>query len=526
MALIRYGERLTGATNPTRYLTEGGIQWDTIPFDDRYAMLYGYYRTNNLYDWINEIARKQGWKGWEAKPLKNPVFRIVEFHATHLWPGTLPEAMPLAGKFAYQRELEQIWQWSNWSQQKQVAARKFANLGDLFIKVATKIGPVESGEATEDGAITFGVTRVFLQVIEPSHVTEFIKDERGYLEYIRLDVPITDAEGKDKWHTEVWDRYMVRNYVHDRGKAASMEELERFLVEAIPLEEIAPGMDFVPFVHAKFLDTGEDRGYPPMHAALGKIDEMNRQATRLAQLMFRHNKALWAALANQQGGGGRIPAPSFAGDDGTVPQWEDGDVLELPGASDIKPLSPDIDWKAAAELIQSMANEIKMDCPELIYYDLQTQANVAHETLVKWLAAAIDRANEARANAETALIAAQKMALTIGAAAGLFEIPENAYDDGKLDHAFEDRPILTQSLADTAITAKLWKDVGLPTSAVLRLVGFSADEITQIAKESEEEQRRNGASLTASLLATRQRFEAGDDPGEPRDPDGGGGASE
>ncbi len=521
MALIQYGERLTGALKQTSYLTEGGIQWDAIPIDDRYAILYGYYRSNNVYDWINEIARKANWKGWDAKPLKNPVFRIVEFHATHMWPGTLPEAMPLAGKFKYQKELEQIWEWSNWSQQKQVAARKFTNLGDMFLKVSTR---TDITGIDADGAPVIGISRVYLQMIEPSTVSEFTKDERGFFQSIRIDVPIQNEKGNDAWHTEIWDKYSVRTYVHDKAKTTPEPELAKFLVAAIPLEEIAPGMNFVPFVHAKFMDTGEERGCPPMHASLGKIDELNRQATRLAQLMFRHNKALWAAVANQNGGNNKIAAPSFADENGVVPQWEDGDILEMPGSSDIKSLSPSIDWQAAAELVASMANEIRQDCPELIYYDLQTQSNVAYETLIKWLAAAIDRASEARSNAETALIAAQKMALTIGAAGGLFEIPEGAYEKGDLNHAFEDRPILAETMADSATTMKLWKDAGLSTASALRLVGFSESEIIEIIKEGEEEAKRQGASLTASILATRTQFQAGDSPGNPRDPAGGGGS--
>lgn len=521
MTMIQYGERLAGA-HPTNYLTDQGIQWDSMPNDQRYAILYGYYRCNNLYEWINEIARKQSWKGWEAKPLKNPVFRIVEFHATHLWPGTLPEAMPLAGNFAYQAEIEQLWEWSNWSQQKQVAARKFANLGDLFIKVGTKTSAMG---IDADGEIVSAIDRVFLQVLEPAHVTHFTKDERGFLQTIRIDVPVEGDRGRAEWHTEFWDKGSCRTYRHDRGTKATEEDLAAYRQDTIFLTEIAPGMDFIPITHAKFMDTGEERGWPPMHASLAKIDELNRQATRLASMMFRHNKALWAALANQQGGNGSIPAPVFYDETGKVPQWEDGDIIGLPGNSDLKPLSPNIDWKAAADLVASMALEIRQDCPELVYYDLQTQANVAYETIMKWMAAAIDRANEARANAEAALIAAQKMALTIGAGAGLFSIPEGAYESGALDHAFAQRPILTETMADMALTAKLWKDVGVSTATALRLVGFSADEIKLALKESDEDSKRQGASLTASLLATRTRFQAGDDPGEPRDPDGGGGSA-
>lgn len=516
MALLTYGSRMTGSLHPSKFLTENGVQWADLEPNARYEMMYGYYRSNNLYEWINEIARKQNWKGWEARPLRNPVFRIVEFHGTHLWPGKLPESMPMAAPFAYQEELEQVWEWSNWSQQKQVAARKFAMYGDMFLKVATKQGATEA----EDGTITLGTTRVFIQLIEPKHVTEFTKDERGFLQSIRLDIPVESADGSPLWHTECWDKIGVSTYLQDRGPMEPEEKLIGYLIESIPLDEIMPGMNFIPITHAKFLDDGSDRGWPAMFASMDKIDEVNRQATRLSALLYRHNKALWAALANNGAGNGRIPAPSFAGADGTVPQWEDGDVLEIPGAAELVPLAPKIDYAAAAESILAMAHEIRQDCPELIYYDLQTNANVAYETLLKWMGAAIDRANEARQNAETALISAQMMALTIGAGTGLFpKIPAGAYESGKLKHAFADRPILVETVADSAITAKLWKDAGLCTASALRIVGFSKEEIAEIIKEEREDSQRKGASLTASLLATRTSFEAGDQPGEPRVPD-------
>lgn len=523
MALIEYGSRLTGNVHPSKYLTENGVQWADLPTEDRYRMMYAYYRSNSVYDWINEVAKKQNWKGWEAKPLRNPVFRIVEFHGTHLWPGKLPECMPMASPFKYQEELEQIWEWSNWSQQKQVAARKFAIYGDMFIKVATKAG----GEATtnKDGTVTPGVSRVFLQLLDPAHVTSFTKDERGFLQSIRIDTPVETEDGKSRWYTECWDKFSVRYYLHDRGTAEPEEKLQDFSTGITLLSEIFEGMDFIPVVHAKFLDDGSDRGWPAMFASMDKIDELNRQATRLSTLLFRHNKSLWAALANNAGGNGRIPAPSFAGPDGTVPQWEDGDVIEIPGAAELVPLAPKINYEAAAESILATAHELRQDCPELIYYDLQTTANVAYETLIKWMSAAIDRANEARQNAETALVSAQMMALTIGAGVGLFtKIPEGAYEKGLLKHTFADRPILTETMGDSAIAAKAWKDVGLPLASILRLTGFSAEEIAEILKEEKEEAKRKGASLTESLLSARTSFGNGDQPGEPRDPDGGGGS--
>lgn len=537
MSMINVGGRLVGGNG--RQL-EGNVNWSEMDTNTRYNLMWAYYRSNNLYEFVNELARQKGLLGWDAQPLRNPTHRCVEFHATHLWPGALPAALPLEGVSPIQGELEQLWKWSNWSQRKQVAARWFATFGDMFLKVATKeVIDTEAvnalhGQLAADGAEQQAydavaanpptkVVRVYLQLIDPRHVTMIKKDHRGYFTHIRLDIPEESAaDGKDWILTEIWDKYSYRMYRHDKGGSAEENTLEAYMTNSGLLEDIAPGMDFVPFTHAKFLDSGDERGWPCTWASIAKIDEANRQATRHSQLLFRHNKALWAVLSNRVGRNGEpMPAPSMRDTTtGQVPSWQDGDVLELPGAADIKSLSPEIDYNAGLASIAATMAEIEQDLPELRYSNLQAQANLAAETVVKFMAPALDRLAEARGNAETALIQAQEMALTIGAAHGLFPKirTEGAYEVGELAHEFMGRALLATNSMDDAALGEQWVKSGLPLVSALREAGWSEEKISRIKKEIDADRKSKGASLTAALAAQRNSFEQGDQPGEPQDP--------
>ena len=128
-----------------------------------------------------------------VKPLRNPAYRVVEFYAAKLWPGALDQALPIVtNNERITPAIQQIWQWSNWASEKQAVARTFPMCGDLFIKVASKTG------------------RVFLQNLNAENVTDFSTDERGFLEYIRIDVPrvrrLTDGKLQAYTLTEVWDK--------------------------------------------------------------------------------------------------------------------------------------------------------------------------------------------------------------------------------------------------------------------------------------------------------------------------------
>lgn len=441
-----------------------------------YTLLRALYLNNGLYDVLNAELGATRISQRDIKPLRNPAFRVVEFYAAKLWPGTLPDALPLtADNEAITEPIEQIWQWSNFGSVKQRMARWFAIYGDLFIKVATR--------RPADG----GVTAVYLQVIEPQCVTDFDTDERGFITYIRLDVPRTrrkaDGAIESYTHTEVWDKesQIWRIWQHTQGADT---ELGRIHVDptAGTFEE-SHGNDFIPFVYQQFRDIGHERGDGAYSSQIDKIDEANKLASRLHQMLFRYNKALWALMANANDSSGRpLPPPSVSGLVNTDSQLEmaDDTLLELPGTASIESLVPNINYAAALAILQDHMAELKQDLPELAYYEVRGMGTVSGRALRFLLDDAISRLLEARGNGETALIRAQQMALTIGANLGLFR-NIGAFEAGDFDHSFAERDVIPADELEIAQTIEAYGRAGVGVQPAAEFIGIAPDQAAKLA---------------------------------------------
>ena len=443
---------------------------------EHYDVLRGYYLNNGLYEAL-DIAMSGG-RGVDAslKPLRNPAFRIVEFYAAKLWPGALPAALPIvADNAALIPALEQVWTWSNWAAEKETAARWFAMYGDMFIKVSTR-----SDDAGR-------VRRVFLQNIPPQHVTEFTADERGYLTSVRLDVPrLRDVAGEQEpyLYTEVWTKTEMRAWEQTRGAHVPVAQLGTPMRQ-VPLAQF--GIDFIPIVRQQLRPTGGDRGNGAFIQSLDKIDEANRLATRLHQLLFRYNKPTWAmAGAGNDNTGRPLPPPRLGTATATTDTVEFGDdtILSIGGNGTLTSLVPQLDYASAIDALQKQMDEIGADNPELAYYALRNHTgDVSGRALERMLGDAVDRLLSARALAEDALQRAHAMALTIGQAVGLFR-GLGSYEAGDFAHSFAERAVFPASELEDAQAAMAWVQAGLPLATALRRVGWSDDEIAVAVEDA------------------------------------------
>lgn len=465
---------------------------------DQYNMLRAYYLNNGVYEVIDAMFAGLGVKRQELRPLRNPAFRVVEFYAAKLWPGNLPAALPIiTDNQAIVAPIQQVWTWSNWSSEKQAAARWFACYGDMFLKVATRDN------------VLGNPTRVFIQNLEPQYVTEFDADERGYLTYVRIDIPQQRRRGDELvsyTRTEVWNKEEYRLWEHEKSTATPLAQLGP-LRETRPLSDF--GIDFVPVVWQPFRNIGDERGLAAITPAIDKIDEANRQATRLHQMLFRYNKALWALSANAMDAQGRPLPPPRLGDAGADNTLDVGDdtILRLPGQATLESLVPAINYEAALAVVAAQMAEIERDLPELAYYDLRARdiSGVAAELL---LGDAIDRLLEARGNAEAALVRADQMALTIMQAASIVE-DIGEYEAGDFDHAFAERPVLTLSDAERAALVTAWVQAGVPLRTALRRVGWSEDDVTQMDEDMQTERQLNANFVDAVLERAQTSFDQG-----------------
>lgn len=509
----------------------GANMASTATYRDLYAILLAFYMTNGLYDDMSRMLAAGGNPAEAMKPLRNPAYRIVEFYVAKVWPGNLPEALPIVSDNQNIEEpIKLIWKWSNWSAKKQVATRQCSMFGDMFIKVCSR--PANTSAGAE--------ARVWLDLIKPEYVTEFETDEHGaYLTYVKIDVPhnvTVDSEGNTKirWYTEVWskDDQLFRSWTHDHGPDALIKRLGTPDVSMSMAGQM--GIDFIPIAHAKFKDIGDDRGIGAFTLSLDKINEVNRKATRLSQMLFRHNKALWAITANALDKEGRpIPAPRFAGDSVSqaVPTstynrsglsdhlaMDDGDILRLSGMSDIKSLVPAINYEAARAIIQDDLLELEYDQPEMAYYRLVSlPGEMSGRALRFRLASAIDRVLEARGNMEAALILAHQMALTIGKLVGSFNSSIGNFETGDFDHSFAPREVISTNDLEDAMARKTNAEAAtaMQTAGVskreslMENFGYGEDEVQRIMDEATVDAK-------AAIEAAQAAFNAG--AGDPTQP--------
>jgi hypothetical protein len=401
-----------------------------------YRMLNAYYQQNGLYEFIRAELRSLPTRNYSQEALRSPAYRCVEFYSSKMWPGTLPDALPVITSNANILEpIQSIWKWSNFNSKKQQWARWFSIYGDLFAKVNTKPGSV------------------YFTLLMPEHVTDFELDERGYLTLIRIDIP----DGQ-LMHTEVWDKSLqtVRIWRHKLGYDIELSKL------GAPDSEMSfaqtHGEDFIPIVYQPFKEDGLGRGSGAFSHVLDKIDHANTSATRLSQILFRHNRPVWAALGGKDASGRPTPPPRLEGTgEGGAFSLGDNEILSLSGAADIKALVPNLNYGDALAVLQDDVREIENDLPELAYYRLREMNTISGRAALFLLDDTSSRLVEAQGNSDAALIRINQMCLTIGQNMGLFT-NIGSYDNGDLDHTFAARPLLEAEAEAEQIVDKLLEE--------------------------------------------------------------------
>lgn len=488
-----------------------------------YDVLRAYYHSNDLYGSVSAALYERGTWSPGMMPLRNPAHRVVEFYVPHLWPKA--DEIDCEDE-ALRDAILQVWRWSNWSSRSRMAARWFAMLGDLFLKVAARGGPDDPDSGGEDAdagdpGASAAPPQVFFQIIDPADVTDFAVDSRGYLTSITIETPQVRRIGgtiTPYWAGEEWDKAAqeMRQWEADQRGAAGGE---RRNLTATPFAEF--GIDFIPIVHAKFIDSGNLRGDAAFTHALDKIDEANRAATRLHQTLFRNNDATWALTAGVGADGRPLPPPAVrttteAGADGT--RITDSSVVEiggqllwrLPGGATLQPLVPNIQYEDALKILESHMDELEADLPELGYYLLrQQEGEISGVALRLRMGPALSKAEEARENATAALQRADAMAITIGKALGLFADVEGDYQSGAFDHDFDRGEIIPLTTAEEAAVrgaearaAIAEQEAGLSRRESMRRWGFTEDEIERMLTEAADD-------AEAAMERQARMFDAG-----------------
>ena len=424
-----------------------------------YSKLKEYYENSeNIYSPAQKYAYYTNTWIEAIKPVKTVVNRSVEFYVSKIVPGDISQLRITSNNQLVKDCIAQVWKWSNFGAQKQIAIRYLALYGDLFIKVSNEQG------------------KVFFEIIPPYNVSNFTEDSRGYITSIRIDVP----QG-NKTYTEYWNKddgyYSI--WLKENGETQELDQLGQ-PSDSGYIEEF--GIKFIPIVHIKFRDTGEKRGKSCVYHSLSKIDEANRQATRLYQMLFRYNKALWVISANTMDSIGRpMPAPQIKDSD-TELDMNDNNMLFMPGMSTLQTLVPPINYADALNILKDTIEEIEKDLPELRYYSLQYNASMSGKAIKLLLSAAIDRAVEAQGNFLTGLTRLDEMALTIGKYFGLFPQTIGSFDNNDFSHSIMPMEMFPIDESDRATLLTAYVGAGMSLESALKLVGFSEQQVVEIVE--------------------------------------------
>lgn len=449
---------------------------------DIYPVLEAYYHNNDLYAALEELRITQPVR---ARPLRNPAHAVVEFYAATLWGAARIEADDPTVVGAAQQVLE----WSNWDALRQRLARWLALYGDAWIKVATR----QDNEGR--------VRRVFLQLIHPAQVREFAEDERGFLTAVVIESPTGDGK---QLLIERWDKATgtVTWELAPQARAERGEPVQQATVAEL-------GFDFIPVVHLRFRDIGEPRGIGAFTQALDLIDEANRMATRLVELMYRYNRPdlVLRQVESRDPLGRPLPPPDWHRARGSD-TYEIGAerVTMLPPGYELTPILPHVDWGSYLSALDAHLAAIeRYALPELTYYRLADLGSPSGRALRIILAPALSRVAEVRRGMDAGCARALEMALSIGSLHGLFAVPP--WEAGQTRVRFSDRPLLPEDeyaeLEHRELKTRLAlleKQLGLPMQEILRRLGYDGATAALLVEQSLQEQERERERM-ANLLA-------------------------
>lgn len=471
---------------------------------DLYVLLRSYYLNNALYESLKRVLVESGSKEIDTVSIRNPAFRVVEFYVSHVWQGALPDAIEIDKKSVKSQTLiddvYRVWDWCNWNAKKDVAVRWCATYGDLIIKVFT-----DSADPRHRGPDHVG-----FQLITPETVTTIKHDAlHDDVVYIRIDTPVESTDSQTnvpmfkKYVTEVWDLESNRHmqWRHTFTPETPVDRLGDPEINVDIFEKY--GIDFVPFVHVKFRDIGEERGVGSYTLQLDKIDEANRMATRLHRVIYQYNRVTHALRSNMVDKDGRPVPPPQIGKRGRSSEDDDGVVtlggekfLRLPGNASLDLLVPQLDYTSHLAALNSHMDEMAQDLPEMEFYRLRENADISARAVWYKMSPAIKRVEAVLGVINNGLIKANKMALIIGSNIGAFESKygsgSESLRDPNLDHRFVKQPILRLSAIDELeiergkieITGAK-RAAGLDQRTVLEEMGY--DDVEGIIERKKQE---------------------------------------
>jgi hypothetical protein len=448
----------------------------------RYALYWAMYENTayeNVHKWAIDYRKHYGLYKF-VRSIYNPAYRLGEFWASHLMGGLLDpdagdgsekqSALPLLipdtnGKAEPLRAaIGNLWRASNWQIFKDNYARYGAIMGDTALKV---IDDAERG-------------RVYLDVINPSQVTDLVMDRYGNCKGYRLDYPVEDPDkaGQMCVYGEVAERLPGT----DEVQYSTYKDDKPYSWGAEWQWSIPYG--FVPLVFVQHKNMGLRYGWSEFHPSQSKMREADDIASSLSDHIRKSVNTVWlfAGVDNPAKSTGKktIPGAAAATSDNPMPSREETPALYGPTGATAEPLVAPLNYEGVLAHLQGVVDQIEKDYPELRFDNMRVSGDASGKALRIARQPVEAKVKATRANYDDGLKRAQQMAVAIGGWRGYegyqgFDLA--SYRRGELDHAIGDRDVFPQDeLEKLEQDTAFWLAAQAATTAGVSLEGYLRDQ--------------------------------------------------
>jgi hypothetical protein len=489
---------------------------------------------SDVHLWSRAMRKKFGVYRW-SRPIFTPGFRIMEFHATHIWGGGLdlqagdgkgsPSALPIIDVASPRLRpmLGRVWRDSNWQTKKDRIPRWGSSMGDAAIEIVDDPNKQQAR----------------LRPVHPASLAYLTTDENGNARDYDLVEFRPDPEA-EVGHGEFWPLSKFTKRVRRDGDSVRFETLK----DDLPYDwresfyrdsdrrigsEWTEQYGFTPLVLTKHLDVGLEWGWSEIHPAVARAREVDDLGSIVTDQARRILNSGWILNSPQPSGKVFKKAEANPNEFDTPPLTDPGsadgsgvttvigrDKMQLywidPKNNDMKPVQPfqlvgNMPINEIGSHIDRLMNEMKEDYPELRLEGMATGDSGRARRLAQ--SRAIAKVQARRPNYDDALVRAQMMALSIGGAhrgkkayPGFDGIDRDSYSNGDLYHRIGDRSVMQVDTMDTveeeqarATVLRTYKEAGVSVSLAMTRLGYAEDVV------KEQKEREDQAAALADKLA-------------------------
>lgn len=460
----------------------------------RYELLWAFYRMNQYQEEIHrwaERAKNEFGLYTDIRTVFGSGRRLGEFWATHLWGGSLdpkagngsndPSALPIREADAgVQKGIARLWLDSDWQTKKDVMARFGAVMGDVGLKVA------DDPKAQ----------KVRLEVVHPGRIRAVKRDPYGavlsYLEAERREDP---SRSSRQLARPVWCDYSCQvDLVGGEVVYQTFKDREPFDWPDNPPDSV-DGLwrrpyGFVPLVLVQHIDLGADWGDGEVYGILARTMASDSLGSMLSDQIAKLLNSPWmisgVTKINVEMTGGKEKIPVFA-----APKDATATAMVAP-----------MPVEEVSGVIASIMSQIELDYPELMVDRARSSGDMSGKTLREARKPAESKVQSRRAGYDRALVAAHRMAISMGSQMGYDgyrDLPTDVSASGPLGHRIGDRNVFKMDAFDRyeeqlqrAAGVAAFTAFGMPVDVAMVEYDFEPDVI---AKTVAERKRLESAGL-------------------------------